>query len=98
MREIRLVSLLGRPTDSISEMCKIIHTINHCSLNKNKMKVVSFGRNIDHNYPYYRPINTVQLKKLHPIKNLGVTYDSQLIFRNILMTTLARPIPSYRNN
>jgi len=47
-------------------------------LNINKCKVVSYGRNIDHNYPYH--INGVQLKQLDSIEDLGVNFDSQLKF------------------
>jgi len=45
-------------------------------LNINKCKVVSYGRNIDHNYPYH--INGVQLEHLDLIQDLGVNFDSQL--------------------
>jgi len=38
-------------------------------LNINKCKVVSYGRNIDHNCPYH--INGVQLVQLDSIQDLG---------------------------
>jgi len=47
-------------------------------LNINKCKVVSYGRNIDHNYPYH--INGVQLEQLESIQYLGVNFDSPLKF------------------
>jgi len=43
-------------------------------LNINNFKVVSFGRNIDHNYPYH--INGVQLEQLDSIQDLGINFDS----------------------
>ena len=47
-------------------------------LNINKCKVVSYGRNIDHNYSYH--INDVQFEQLDLIKDLGVNFDLQLKF------------------
>jgi len=47
-------------------------------LNINKCKVVSYGRNIDHNYPYH--INAAQLEQLDSIQDLGVNFDSQSKF------------------
>jgi len=41
-------------------------------LNTNKCKVVSFGRNVDHNYSYH--INDVQLEQLDSIKDLGFNF------------------------
>jgi len=42
--------------------------------------VVSYGRNIDHYYPYH--INGVKLEQLDSIQNLGVNFNSQLKFHN----------------
>jgi len=42
---------------------------------KRRREVVSYGRNIDHNYPYH--INGVQLEQLDLIQDLGVNFDSQ---------------------
>jgi len=47
-------------------------------LNINKCKVVSYGINIDDNYPYH--INGVQLEQLDSIQHMGVNFDSQLKF------------------
>ena len=35
---------------------------------------------VDHNYSYYIRPNNVQLEELQSIKDLGVTFDSQLKF------------------
>ena len=48
-------------------------------LNINKCKILSFGRNIDHNKTYY--INNVPLEEIYIIKDLGLTFDSQLKFQ-----------------
>jgi len=47
-------------------------------LNINKCKVVSYGRNIDHNYPYH--INGVKLEQLDSMPDLWVNFDAQLKF------------------
>jgi len=49
-------------------------------LNINNCKVVSCGRNIDHDYSYH--INGVQLEptRADSIKDLGANFDSQLKF------------------
>jgi len=47
-------------------------------LNINKFNVVSYGRNIDHNYPYH--IIGVQLEQLDSIHDLRVNFDSYLKF------------------
>jgi len=38
--------------------------------------VVSYGINIDHNYPYH--FNGVQLEQLNSKQDLGFNFDSQL--------------------
>jgi len=69
--------------DSLS-LQDVINKLTHWTdewlikLNINKCKVVSYGRNIDHNYPYH--INGVQLEQLDSIQDLGVNFDSQLKF------------------
>ncbi len=47
-------------------------------LNIKKSKIVSYGRKINHNYPYY--IDKVELEAVDSIKDLGVTFDSKLSF------------------
>jgi len=47
-------------------------------LNINKCKVVSYGRNTDHNYSHH--INNAQLEQLDSIKDMGVKFNSQLKF------------------
>jgi hypothetical protein len=49
-------------------------------LNVSKCKVVSYGRNIDHNYEYN--IAGIPLQRLDNFKDLGVTFDSKLKFYN----------------
>ena len=49
------------------------------TLNINKCKIVSYGRNIDFNKTYY--INNVPLEEINIIKDLGVTFDSHLKFQ-----------------
>jgi len=52
--------------------------VNITKHNINKCKVVSYGRNIDHNYSYH--IIGVQLEQLDSIKDLWVNFASQLKF------------------
>jgi hypothetical protein len=47
-------------------------------LNINKCKLVSYGRNVEHNFPYY--IKGIEIEELNSIKDLGVTFDANLKF------------------
>jgi hypothetical protein len=51
-------------------------------LNVNKCKTVSYGRHINLDYFYYieNEESTYKLEKVDFIKDLGVTFDSQLKF------------------
>ncbi len=54
------------------------------NLNVEKCKVVSYGRKTDLNWKYYLVHDGVnkELEVLNEIKDLGLTFDSQLTFRN----------------
>jgi len=56
------------------------YCIGKIELNINKRKFVSYGRiyPTDHSYSYH--IDKAQLEQLDSIKDLGVTFDSQLTF------------------
>ena len=47
-------------------------------LNINKCKLVSYGRRVDHDFPYY--IKGIEIEELDSIKDLGVTFNTNLKF------------------
>jgi hypothetical protein len=49
------------------------------SLNIDKCKKLSFGRNVANVYKYY--INNVELENTNVVKDLGVIYNSDLKFK-----------------
>jgi len=72
--DAKLFRRISTSQDSLSlhdDINKLTHWTDEwlIKLNINKCKVVSYGRNIDHNYPYH--INGVQLEQLDSIQDLG---------------------------
>ena len=58
-------------------------------LNINKCKIFCNGRNIDHHKTYC--INNALLEEINTIKDLGLTFDSQLKFQ---LNIVNKPIKS----
>jgi len=79
--DAKLFRHISTSQNSLSLQCdKLTHWTDEwlIKLNINKCKVLSHGKNIDHNYPYH--INGVQLEQLDSKQDLGVSFDSQLKF------------------
>jgi len=79
--------------DSYYDINKLTHWTDEwlIKLNINNCKVVSYGINIDHNYPYH--INSVQLEQLDSIQDLGVNFDSRLKFHKHIGDKINKAYP-----